>query len=165
MKTTHSHTIIAWIQRNYAFWKCLVPCLSKPSLFTTSVQCLMAAYVSNKSFILHHVPTYPFDDNPTSFSLPCHLLALTGSNSCSSTAFSSDDFPVIIDSSFTIAASGEIDNFEPASYTATQKVTLCGISAGLAVAGIGYVYWTFSDHLDNPITMRLHAIDIPSLHI
>jgi len=97
--------------------------------------------------------------------LPCHFLTLQGSKKFHSESLTSDDFLVIVDSSCTIAASGDLDDFEPATYTAAQNVTLQGISAGLSVAGIGYVNWTFFDQQNKPVTMRLHAIHVPGLAV
>jgi len=71
--------------------------------------------------------------------LPCHLLALQGSDHFKFTSITSDDFPVIIDSGCTIAASGNLNDFEPSLYTAAQNVTLHGIFPSLQVAGISYV--------------------------
>jgi len=97
--------------------------------------------------------------------LLCHFLALHRSNSVTSASFTSNDFPAIVDSACTIAATGDIDDFKPSSYTAAQNITLCGISAGLTVAGIENLNWTFHNHKNEWVTLHLHAIHVPGLHI
>jgi len=99
------------------------------------------------------------------FSLTCHFLALQGSNSVIYVSFTSDDFPVIVDSGCTIASTSDINDFKLSSYTAAQNITLCGISAGLTIVGIGYLNWTFHNHKNEPDTLCLHAIHIPGLNI
>jgi len=64
-----------------------------------------------------------------------------------------------------MASSCDICDFEPDTYTATQNVTLHGITSSLTVAGIGYVNWTFTDTHGSPVTMRIHAIHVPGLSV
>jgi len=120
--------------------------------------------ISNPSFLARSLPISPLWHLflqwffHVTFSLSKVLINFTLS-------LTSDNFPVIVDSGCTIAASGDLDNFEPLSYTAAQNVTLHGISAGLKVAGIGYDNWTFTDQQNKPVTMRLHAIHVPGLAV
>jgi len=80
-------------------------------------------------------------------------------------SFTSSDFPVIVDSGCTITATRDIDDFKPSSYTAAQNVTLHGISAGLTIAGIGYLNWTFHNHKNEPVTLHLHTIHVSGLPV
>ncbi len=119
-----------------------------------------------KLFIPHTTPSY--SASSASFSsmvIPCNLLALQGSDHFNSTSLTSDNFPVIVDSGCTIAASSDLDDFKLLSYTATQNITLRCISADLQVAGIGYINWTFTDQQNKPTTMHLHTIHIPGLAV
>jgi len=167
MKMTHSRTIVAWFRHIYTFRQCVVPPYVRPRAFLAhSRRTSIKSFPNFKSFIPHSVPSYIASPAPfSSIVLSCNLLALQGSDQFHSTSLTSDDFPIIVDSGCTIAASGDLNDFEPSSYTAAQNVTLRGISAGLEVAGIGYINWTFTDQHNKPVTMRLHAIHVPGLAV
>jgi len=139
MKTTHSQTIIAWFRRIYTFQQCLVlPYVCPRAFLAHSKHTSTKSFPHCKSFIPHMVPSYLASLAPfSSMVILCNLLALQGSDHFHSTSLTSDNFPIIVDSGCTIAASGDLDDFEPSSYTTAQNVTLRGISAGLEVASIG----------------------------
>jgi len=157
MKTTHSRAIIHQVRRNYAFQCCSSQWLLHPCYQPFCSHQSLLPFFCHNSFVPHHVPSHTL--------LLCHFLALKGSDNIASTSFTSDNFPVVIDSGCTIAATGDINDFKPSSYTATQNVTLRGISAGLSVAGIGYLNWAFHDHKNEPVMLCLHAIHVPGLHV
>jgi len=131
MKTTHSHAIVYQVRCSYAFWHCPAQQLIHPCYQPFHSHQSLLPFFHHKSFVPQHVPTHSL--------LLCHFLTLQGSYNVASSSFTSDNFPVIVDSGCTIAATGDIDDFELSSYTAAQNVTLCGIFAGLSVAGIGYL--------------------------
>jgi len=77
-----------------------------------------------KLFIPHTTPSY--SASSASFSsmvIPCNLLALQGSDHFNSTSLTSDNFPFIVDSGCTIAASSNLDDFKPC-HTLLLKTSL-----------------------------------------
>ena len=110
-----------------------------------------------------HACTIHSDDAYISPYLYSHLLALQSSGDFEQESITSDDVLVLVDSGCSIAASPDLEDFDPGSYVPAENVQLKGITSGLSVHGIGYVTWTFDDTNNVPVPIRLRCIHVPGL--